>query len=399
MTSQPESVRAMEQSGSEAPSEHSHTTTASDPIVYESKTPVQPEADFASRVYGTLMGGALGDAFGYLVEFHSVEQIKAEFGQAGLLDLSQATGVPNFSDDTQMTLYSLDGLLEVLEWANDGVGADINACQWLAYLRWLKTQGVQAAGSAPEPQPRWIDQQSVLHHRRAPGNACLSGLATGQMGTVARPVNPDSKGCGTVMRSAPYGLLPHVESETIYKISSDAASLTHGHPAARQSSGVFSLLIQALVTGGETLRAACELASERAKAEPDADSALVSRLEVALDEATKASMGKGENLQGDSLTSVLGEGWVAEEALAIAIYSVLATEAEAQSPVQHFLSAMRLAVNHRGDSDSTASIAGNILGAFYGEQCLPTAWLSMAEGPILIRNLSNQFLRLTTEAS
>ena len=49
-----------------------------------------------------------------------------------------------------MTLYTVDGLVEALEWANSGVGADANACVWLAYLRWLETQGVPVpeSGSA-----------------------------------------------------------------------------------------------------------------------------------------------------------------------------------------------------------------------------------------------------------
>ena len=114
---------------------------------------------------------ALGDAFGYLVEFDSLADIRAKYGPSGLVDLSQSGAPAHFSDDTQMTLYTLDGLLDVLEWANDGVGADVNACQWLAYLRWLKTQGIPAAGHAPEQPPRWIDAQSmsVLGFRRGRG--------------------------------------------------------------------------------------------------------------------------------------------------------------------------------------------------------------------------------------
>lgn len=351
-----------------------------------------PPADFASRVQGTLMGGALGDAFGYLVEFDQLAGIEAKFGPALLVDLSQADGPVHFSDDTQMTLYTLDGLLDVLEWANDGVGADINACQWLAYLRWLKTQNIQPAHHAPQQAPRWIDRQSVLHHQRDPGNACTSALATGEMGTIFRPLNVDSKGCGTVMRSAPYGLLPNIPTETVYKISSDAASLTHGHPAARQSSGAFSWLIHALALGGLSLRAAAESARDRATAEPLADPDLLTRLDAAL----TLSMNDGVPLAGAALTSVLGLGWVAEEALAVALYSVLATESGAASPVEHFLDAMRLAVNHDGDSDSTASIAGNILGAYYGEAALPPAWLALSEAPLLIQRLSSEFVKLTT---
>ena len=38
------------------------------------------------------MGGALGDAFGYLVEFDALAEIAAKYGPALLLDLSQAHG-------------------------------------------------------------------------------------------------------------------------------------------------------------------------------------------------------------------------------------------------------------------------------------------------------------------
>lgn len=357
--------------------------------------PVRPT--FATLVQGTLMGGALGDAFGYLVEFDSLADIQAKYGPSGLVDLSQSGAPAHFSDDTQMTLYTLDGLLDVLEWANDGVGADVNACQWLAYLRWLKTQGVPAPGHAPEQPPRWIDAQSVLHHQRHPGNACITGLATGEMGTVARPVNPDSKGCGTVMRSAPYGLLPNVDAETVYKMSSDAASLTHGHPAARQSSGAFSWLIHRLVIDGLPLREAATAARDRAAAEPAADPELMARLDAALAlSAPPLGTHDGAPLHGDSLTDALGLGWVAEEALAVALYCVLATEASSLSPVEHFLAAIRLAANHSGDSDSTASIAGNILGALYGEAALPPSWMTMAEAPQLVRHLGAEFIKLTT---
>ncbi len=358
--------------------------------------PTTPPADFASRVQGTLLGGALGDSFGYLVEFDSLAEIKAKYGSSLLLDLSQSHGVPHFSDDTQMTLYTLDGLLDVLEWANGGISADVNACQWLAYLRWLKTQAVPVPEHTPEQSPRWIDAQSVLHHQRHPGNACLTGLATGQMGTVARPVNLNSKGCGTVMRSAPYGLLPNIAAETIYKMSSDAASLTHGHPAARQSSGAFAWLIQQLVIGGLSLRAAAESARDRAAAEPSADAELMARLDAALALSAATPAHDGGLLSGDSLTDALGLGWVAEEALAVAVYAVLATEAAAATPVEHFLEAIRLAANHSGDSDSTASIAGNILGAFHGEAALPPSWLTLCEAPQLIRHLGAEFIKLTT---
>ena len=277
-----------------------------------------PAPTHESRIHGCLLGGALGDSLGYAVEFEDISAIRDRFGPAGLQDFSALDGGSHFSDDTQLTLYTVDGLLEALEWANSGVGADTNACLWLAYLRWLATQGVPVPEVAPFQPPRWIDSHEVLKHRRAPGNACLSGLATGEMGTFYRPVNPDSKGCGTVMRSAPFGLVPYIGAEAVYKLSADAASLTHGHPAARQSSGVFSLIIQALASGGglrESVGDALGRLNEGVLHKGEGpDQVLVARLEAAL-----RLSADGPVLEPEELVRELGAGWVAEEALAVAL--------------------------------------------------------------------------------
>ena len=345
-----------------------------------------------SRIHGCLLGGALGDSLGYAVEFDSIAEIRRRFGQEGLTDLSAVDGGTHFSDDTQMTLYTVDGLVEALEWANSGVGADANACLWLAYLRWLASQGEAAPSSAPVPQPRWIDTQDVLRHRRAPGSACISGLATGEMGTSFRPVNPESKGCGTVMRSAPFGLIPHITPDAVYKLSADAAALTHGHPSARQSAGAFSLLIHRLVSGDSLPAAAAAVLAEVRSLDGVAPE-LPLRLEAAV------RLAEAGRLDPEELVQHLGEGWVAEEAFAVGLYAVLATAPEAAAPgapEDHFRAAVGLAVNHSGDSDSTGSIAGNILGAFYGEACLPAAWLERLEAPDVIRGMADMLVGVTT---
>ena len=111
----------------------------------------RPAPSHDSRIHGCLLGGALGDSLGYAVEFDDISAIRARSARTGLQDFSALDGGSHFSDDTQLTLYTVDGLLEALEWANSGVAADINACLWLAYLRWLGTQGVAGAGVGPVP--------------------------------------------------------------------------------------------------------------------------------------------------------------------------------------------------------------------------------------------------------
>ncbi|MEO5779960.1 MULTISPECIES: ADP-ribosylglycohydrolase family protein [Arthrobacter] len=388
-------------------------------------SPAQPPApsresaapSFASRIHGCLLGGAIGDALGSAVEFDDIDAILARFGPSGLRDFSPLDGGSHVADDTQLTLYTADGLLEALEWANDGVAADINACVWLAYLRWLATQGVAVPPSAPVQPPRWIDSHAALKHRRSPDEACLSGLATGEMGTVLRPVNQDLNGSSTVARSAPFGLIPHIEPATVYKLSADAAALTHGHPAARQGAGIFSLLIHA-VTAGLALREAAEFALRHLREEPlqrgeAPDAALIGQLEAALRLSGPADERDtmpetGPTLLGpEDMVRELGEGRTAEQALAIAVYAVLATApAEpttgAAEPTTapgaaeaHVRSALAVAVNHSGGSDTTASIAGSILGAFYGEEGLPAQWLEALDAVDVIRGLAGKLTAVT----
>jgi ADP-ribosylglycohydrolase len=78
----------------------------------------------------------------------------------------------------------------------------------------------------------------------------------------------------------------------------------------------------------------------------------------------------------------LGGGWVGEEALAIALYCALVAGDD-------FVKGVRLAVNHSGDSDSTGSITGNIMGALLGKQAIPRGWLDQLELVDVVRQVGN----------
>ena len=368
-----------------------------------STEPGVPAPTLKSRIHGCLLGGALGDAAGYAVESAPAGGAERTAGRdaagTGLL-----TGPGLFSDDTQLTLYTVDGLVEALEWANAGVGADVNACLWLAYLRWLAGQGGDPGPSAPVPQPRWIDGHEAMRQHRHPEQDCISGLATGEMGTAARPVNPSAKGRGTVMRSAPFGLVPHITPDAVYKLSADAAALTHGHPSARQSAGVFSLLIHRLVSG-EDLRSAAAAVAAHAAGIPDVAPELPQRLEAALrlaDGANAAPAGPTGGPSGETagdLALALGGGEAAEEALAVALYSVLATlppDSGNTLPSRHFSDAVALAVGHGSGKDTAGALAGSILGASYGEECLPVQWLEALDAAEVVRGMADQLVKVTS---
>jgi ADP-ribosylglycohydrolase len=358
-----------------------------------------------SRVRGCLLGGAIGDALGYPVEFLSLDAIRATHGAAGVTGLvADADGVTGrVSDDTQMTLFTAEGHLRGYCRTRDrGIGGAEAAIVHDAYLRWLETQN--HPGPLPEEDLRhrigWLRHENWLYARRAPGNACLSGVEAGftpdPYGTPTGepgPVNPNSKGCGAVMRSAPFGLTD-LGARRSFELAAQCAQITHGHPTGYLASGAFAALISHLVDGesleGAVLRTLRLLAGYRGHEET---TAALSRAVALAEEEGEATPEKVETL---------GAGWVAEEALAIGVYAALArtrpqtfyvgqqgTVCDPKPPRTPIEAAFLLSVNHSGDSDSTGSVCGNILGALHGDVHLPHQWLTEIEGRTAVARLGD----------
>nr|WP_202447255.1 ADP-ribosylglycohydrolase family protein [Streptomyces sp. SID5468] len=339
------------------------------------------QQDFRSRVRGCLLGGAIGDALGAGVEFDSLESIRANHGDQGVTDYVPAFGRRGaITDDTQMTLFTVDGLIRAHVRRDTGAWhppTDVHR----AYLRWAATQHDWGPDERRKDMG-WLAREEWLYSRRAPGMACLSGLGDDRMGTLAEPKNPGSKGCGTVMRSAPFGLLVGWEPELVFQLAVECAAQTHGHPTAYLAAGAFALIVHALAKG-EPLDAAVQRALAQLTAHPGHEETT---------EALQRALGAvRQGLPGPERVESLGQGWTAEEALAIGVYCALVAE-----DVRHGL---LLAVNHSGDSDSTGSICGNLLGVQHGETALPPAWLVALEGRGAILQLADDFAMEMTQAS
>ena len=60
---------------------------------------------------GCLVGGASGDALGYAVEFYQEDFIFKKYGENGITEYDLINGIAHISDDTQMTLFTANGLL------------------------------------------------------------------------------------------------------------------------------------------------------------------------------------------------------------------------------------------------------------------------------------------------
>jgi ADP-ribosylglycohydrolase len=335
--------------------------------------PPASEPSLRERFQGCLLAGAIGDALGAPVEFMSWREIVRRFGPNGIRTFASAYGGEGMiTDDSQMTLFTAEGLIRAQHRMADRGLANVDAVIHRAYLRWLYTQigdprAVPWDSEFGEDISGWLVEQKFLHAQRAPGTTCMGALLSGQTGTPDTPLN-DSKGCGGVMRVAPVGLV----ASDPFDLGCRAAAITHGHPSGWIAAGAFAQII-ADVVHGESIRAAVDATLGRCRA-VEGGGEVVESLDAAL---ALVNEGKGPTPQRVEL---LGGGWVAEEALAISVYCALS----ATSPAD----AMANAVNHGGDSDSTGSITGNILGAALGVDWLDGDLLGELEGRSVIEQLA-----------
>ena len=334
---------------------------------------------------GCLLGGAVGDALGAPVEFMSGAEIVSNFGAAGVRDFLPAYGRRGaITDDTQMTLFTAEGLIRGYVRLQDrGIGPAFIATVGYAYSRWLSTQGLQPAASVLERQDGWLIRNKALHHARAPGRTCVSALQTkASWETMAAN---DSKGCGGVMRVAPVGLLyKHfvVDEEKALKeafdLACDLAALTHGHPTGFLTAGVMAGIVLLLLKGASIEEALTRIKPHLRKRPRHSET--MQAIERAKAFADDRTMMPAKAIQS------LGGGWVADEALAIGLFCALRAE--------NFEEGIVMAVSHGGDSDSTGSIAGNFLGASMGKTAIPKRWLDALELRDVIEEIATDMAEL-----
>ena len=277
----------------------------------------------------------------------SLDVIHARYGDI-LESPVEHNGIYPFSDDTQMTILTAIGLSETGP-MDDNI--------WALYRRWAE---FQRRGGKLSDGDHWVFSYSSMRDHRAPGNTCMTAiLGNRTAGTIEHPIN-DSKGCGGIMR---------VSSVPIWAVAEDRGSLesamtaariaayTHGHPMGYVTAGFLSSMLFHIFEGA-ALRESIRIARE------DCEQCFG---DLDLSEMTDI-IGKAESLADSEASdqdgmAEIGEGWVAEETLAMALFSCL------RHP-DSIRDAIVCAVNVTGDSDSIGAVTGNIMGALLGSDVL-----------------------------
>jgi len=284
------------------------------------------------KAKGILFGLAIGDALGYPTEFMTLGKIKAKYGSQGISDLPEPA---LFSDDTQMTVAIAEALIE----AGDQDIETLMASVRRHFIAWLHS---------PE-------------NNRAPGRTCLQGVRHLEKGLHwSQSGIAESKGCGSAMRAATIGYYYQNDPGRLREVARATGICTHGHPTA-DAACIGTAYVVKLILDGQS-------------PEVLIDRTLQFTTGIS-DEFERAILRVGEcvtSADEEKTLSSLGEGWVAEEAVALALYCFL------RYPDDYRAAVLRGA-NTNGDSDTIACIAGALAGARVGSKGIPAGWIQRIE--------------------
>lgn len=360
----------------------------------------------ADSIRGSLMAGAVGDALGYEVEFMSRHAILSRFGEQGITKFAlDNKGKALISDDTQMTLFTANGMLMGLTRGYmRGIGGRPEKYVDGAYLDWFYTQtGRKKEILINDFHYTWLRDLPEMAQRRAPGNTCLQACESMFRG---EHVHNNSKGCGGIMRVAPMALLDASyasRDENTYSLvelaeaGGEIAECTHKHPLAFLPASLLTILLYKVVP----------MAVEQVQ--EDIDRIVNETLDILdliyIDKyesekqylrelSEKAIRLAHSDISDADAIRELGEGWVAEETWAIALYCAI-------RHINSVEDAIISSVNHNGDSDSTGSVCGNIMGAIYGYEHIKERNIFCPEGKLLedTLELSEIILALANDLS
>ena len=294
------------------------------------------------KAKGIIYGLAIGDALGYPTEFMSLSRIKEKYGPSGIQDLPKIPAL--FTDDTQMSIAIAEALIKSGEKDIESVMEAVRE----EFINWYHS---------PE-------------NNRAPGKTCLTGIANMERGDhwsesgVSR-----SKGCGSAMRAAPIGYLYQNNPEKLKEVAHASGICTHGHPTGNAACIGSAYLVKLALDGVKPEEMIPALLNFTSGISDEFDKAVL-RINECID-------WKDE----EEALKYLGEGWIGEEAVALALYCFL------KYPDEYKKAVLRGA-NTNGDSDSIACIAGSISGAFLGIKAIPQEWAKNIEKTKYLNDLS-----------
>lgn len=295
-----------------------------------------------AQAQAVLFGLALGDALGWPTEFRDLPAIKQMWGEQGI---QEPPDPALYTDDTQMTVALTEGLLDA------GLDADLDA-----QMNAIGKRFIEWRDTAPS---------------RAPGNTCLAGVQRLANGIPWREAGiAHSKGCGSAMRVATIGYLYQHDTEKLVEVARASGLITHGHPAAVAACIAASYVVKLALDGDNP-----DTYLQKALTITDGISDEFDQVMYRVGQAHFASE--------EQCLKHIGQGWVADEAVGLALWCVMKFPDD-------YVATVRRGANSNGDSDSVACIAGGISAARLGLASVPADWQARCENREMLLDLSEQ---------
>ena len=215
-----------------------------------------------------------------------------------------------------------------------------------------------------------------MYEVRSPGILSLSALRKGGDGSFDRPINDSSDSSGLV-RVVPAGLIfdrskekeLSVSTDDVIELAARIAALTQGNPLGFVPAAALAEIVSSLTFGlVSDIKTAVTSTMEKIRYHFGDDEDVNHFLKL-IDKA----IGLAESdLSDREAIPLLGEGWDADEAVAIAVFCSIRHSDD-------FEEGLIASVNHRGNSNSTGAVTGSILGAGLGYENIPDKFTKKLE--------------------
>jgi ADP-ribosylglycohydrolase len=312
------------------------------------------------RVEGMLVGLAVGDALGLPTEYaYTPQQRRAEFGTIRDHEDNPPTLRGSVSDDTQMSLWTLERLLDLGRLDLDGL-----ARCFVERRDRLVGMGGTVAFGLDQHEKRLRDGTPPLHLCPGPG-----------------------RGDGTLMRYAPL-LLPHLRSPSpgLWRDVTLASFLTHAGTVPLSATVAFAHLLwevlrrpcgdvpepewwldEYIAVAGQ-LERSHEGLWQHSGSVPAMHQGFGGRLCEFIDREVRAAWRRGVPVRDAVSMGGFGSASDCLQSVPAVLYLLM-------SHADNFEAAVVAAVNETQDNDTIASIVGAILGALHGRKTVPRRWL------------------------
>lgn len=294
----------------------------------------------SERYLGAMLGLAVGDALGSQCEGKSREYCM----NLPTIDMvgSPRHGISpgQFTDDTSMALCLGQSLLDC---------GEFNPADQLEKYRQWRDNGYMGCNQKcigiGKTTSCSIDDYFMFHHNPLGG-----------------PVFPNTAGNGSIMRLAPVPLFYYPNKAEVIHYSGISSLTTHGAYESVGASALFGFMIYNALAG---------LTKEEILTHPEnscyiTNSALPS---VEYDDTKLLSIANAEYMQKPDL-DIRGTAYVIES-LEAALWCFYKTD--------NYVDAVTLAIRLGDDTDTTAAIVGQLAGAYYGSNEIPTEWVGMLD--------------------